>query len=481
MALPMPQVAAHSGTERTATPSIVREPSAAPVRRICLIRQWHFPLDIRASRELDALCQAGHEVHVVCVRRAGEPWREQLGRLTIYRLPPRRGPRTQRRLLCEYGAFVIAAGALVTALHLRCGFDLIQVNSTPDVAVFAALVPRLLGVPVLLDLHEPMPEFYATKFKTDLDHPVVRAVARFEQASIRFATAAITCTEQMRHAFICRGAPDTKLAVILNGSDEATFDAARFPPRLREPARFVLVSHGSVEEHYGLDTAIRAVALAKHDVPGLRLEIYGTGSYLDELRFLAAELGVLDNVYFSGAFVPVDALVEAIARADAGIVAMKRDAFRDLTLCNKMYDFISMRTPVIVSRTAPVESYYGESSFLMFASDNEVELAQAIRDLHADPNLGVRLAARAAQVNEPYRWHRQRAAYLGIVNGLINGGRAQRVRWLRWHLAASPVGGSLGDPSHTGRDADHHRTSGHVPGDNGAGRHERPLTDGDAP
>jgi len=215
------------------------------------------------------------------------------------------------------------------------------------------------------------------------------------------------------------------------------------------------------------------------DLGGLLSHIVAEAQSLVGARYAA--LGVLDNVYFSGTFVPIDALVEAIARADAGIVAMKRDAFRDLTLCNKMYDFISMRTPVIISRTAPVESYYGKSSFLMFASDNEVELAQAIRDLHADPKLGVRLATRAEQVNEPYRWPRQRAAYLGIVDRLINNGRAQRVRWLPWRLAASPVGGNSGDAGYTGRDADHHHTSRHVPGDNGAGRHERTLTDGDAP
>lgn len=450
--------------------------------RICLIRQWHYPLDIRATRELDALCQAGHAVDVVCLRRPGEPWREQVGRLTIYRLPPRRGRRSQPRLLFEYGAFLVAAGTVVTALHLRRGYDLVQVNSTPDIAVFAALGPRLLGVPILLDLHEPMPEFYATKFRTSLDHPVVRTVAWCEQASIRFATAVITCTQQMREAFIRRGAPDTRLSVILNGSDETTFDPTRFPHGVREDGRFVLVSHGSVEEHYGLDTAIRAVALARRDIAGLCLEIYGSGSYLGALRRLAAELGVLDAVYFAGAFVPVDELVAAIARADAGIVAMKRDPFRDLTLCNKLCDFISMRRPVIVSRTAAVESYYGDSSFLMFTSDNEVELAQAIRDLHADPSLGVRLVARAERVNEPYRWPRQRAAYLALIDGMTSGARLRRSRRERWsplRRVGSPAHGTLGDARQAGRDADCQRAGGHVAGDNRAGGHERSLTDGD--
>jgi hypothetical protein len=67
--------------------------------------------------------------------------------------------------------------ALASALHLRHRYDLVQVNSLPDFLVFAALGPRLIGSPVLLDLHECMPEFFATKFRTSLQHPAVRVLA----------------------------------------------------------------------------------------------------------------------------------------------------------------------------------------------------------------------------------------------------------------------------------------------------------------
>ncbi len=78
-------------------------------------------------------------------------------------------------------------------------------HSLPDPLVFAALVPKLTGARVILDLHECMPEFFATKFGVALDHRGVRVVAAAEQASIRFADFAITCTEQMREAFVGAG------------------------------------------------------------------------------------------------------------------------------------------------------------------------------------------------------------------------------------------------------------------------------------
>jgi glycosyltransferase involved in cell wall biosynthesis len=186
----------------------------------------------------------------------------------------------------------------------------------------------------------------------------------------------------------------------------------------------VLICHGSVEERYGLDTTIRAVALLKEELPELRFDVYGAGAYLPSLKALARDLGVEQQVFFSGRFVPIDDLVQAIAAADVGVVAMKRDAFRDLTHCNKMYDFVTMRVPAIISRTRSVEAYFPDACFEYFESDDAADLARAIRVLHDDPERRRRLVEEAARVNEPYRWPRQREHYQRIVCSLLDRGRA---------------------------------------------------------
>lgn len=399
--------------------------------RIALVRQGYFPGDPRVEREVETLRSAGHSVDVLCLRLPDQRRYERDGLVTVLRLPPARRRASVARGILEYGAFFCLAGLLLTLRHLRRRYELIQVNTIPDTLVFAAAVPRILGVPVLLDLHECMPEFFDTKFRTGPDHRFVRLVARLEQMSIRFASSAITCTAQMRDAFVARGACSERIGVVLNGSDETIFAPERYPPHVRDPDRFVLISHGTIEERYGLDTTIRALALLRNEIPGLSLRIYGMGSFLEEVQRLARELGVDDRVEFGG-FVPHDELVTAIASADAGVVAMKRDSFRDLTLCNKMYDFITMRKPAIVSRTRSVEDYFDEDCFLMFESDDEHDLARAIRQLHGDPLLGQRLVARAAEINAPYRWPVQSRLYLDVVDRLLEsasdsraGGRRQ--------------------------------------------------------
>jgi glycosyltransferase involved in cell wall biosynthesis len=223
----------------------------------------------------------------------------------------------------------------------------------------------------------------------------------------------------MRQAFVARGADPDRLGVVLNSSEEDLFDVASHPPAGSGGDGFLVLCHGSVEQRYGIDTAIRAVALLRDELPGLRLQIMGRGSYVETARALARDLGVADRVELNDRWVPLAELLEAIAHCDAGLVAMKRDAFRDLTHCNKMYDLVTMRRPVLMSRTRSVEAYFGEESFEYFASDDPPALADAIRRLSADPARRVQLVARAAQALEPYRWPRQRAIYSGYVDRLL--------------------------------------------------------------
>jgi glycosyltransferase involved in cell wall biosynthesis len=386
--------------------------------RVCIIRQGFFPLDTRVRREVHALASAGHEVDVICVRRPGQARRERRGRVTAYRLPlPLQRSDGRGRYLVQYAAFGLAAALLCSLLHARRRWHVVQVNSMPDALVFAAAVPRLLGARVVLDLHECMPEFFAVKYGVTDRHPGLRLVAATEQLSIRFAHRVITCTEQMRETFVARGADPAKIRVVLNSADEDIFDPGRHSPAPRRPDRFTVICHGAIEHSYGIDTLLRAAALLRDDIPGLRVEIFGDGTYRAEAARLCDELGLNGSVRLSDGWAPIEQLVAGIARADVGVVALRRNAFRDLTHCNKMFDFIAMRRPVVVSRTRAVEAYFPESCFAMFESGDEHDLARAIRSVYADPGLSDRLVARAAAVSEPYRWHRQRELYLRAVAG----------------------------------------------------------------
>jgi glycosyltransferase involved in cell wall biosynthesis len=387
--------------------------------RICVIRQGVYPYDARLTREIKALLAAGHEVHLICLQWGDEPPREERAeRLTVHRVPIKKRHGGKLRYLFEYGAFFVAATVLVAALHLRHRFDVVQVNTLPDCLVFAAVVPRLLGARVLLDLHECMPEFFALKYALTPEHPAIRLLAWFEQASIRFADAAVTCTEPMRERFVERGASAGKIGVVLNSFDDARFNLRRHPATQRGDGGFVLVCHGTIDYMYGLDLVVKAVATLRDRIPGLELRIYGDGPGRAGVQALTKELDIVDNVHFSDGWVPLDELLPRILEADAGVVAIRRDGCFDLTHSNKMYDLIALRKPIVMSRTRAVEAYFDEDCFQLFESGSEHDLARAIYELYAHPDIGRKIVAKAARVGEPYRWVHQAKAYIEIIDRL---------------------------------------------------------------
>ncbi|WP_433782272.1 glycosyltransferase family 4 protein [Actinomycetospora sp. CA-101289] len=394
--------------------------------RACVVRQHYVPRDTRVARAVGALADAGWEVDVLCLRAPGEPARERAGPVRIRRLPMRhRQGGGAVGYALEYAGFLVAATLWVAGHAAARRYRLVQVHSLPDVLVLVGLVPRLLGARVLLDLQECMPEFFATKFGVGPGHPVVRLLARLEQRAVRLADHVVTPTTQMRAVFVGRGADPGRITTVMDGADPAVFDPDAAGRGVAPAGTFVLISHGTVEEHYGLDTVVRAVALLRAETPAVHLAVYGDGADRDRLRGLAHELRVADRVAFSSGFVPVDELVAALAGADAGVVAMRRDPFRDVALPGKIFDFVAMRLPVIASRTRSVEETFGDAVALFEAGDAE-DLARTVRGLARDPGRRAALVAAATRATEPLRWEHQEAVYRGVVDDLAGRAAPQR-------------------------------------------------------
>lgn len=379
------------------------------------MRQAGFPRDPRVRREVDALRARGHRVEVICLRQPGEPARAELGGVGVLRLPLAHRRAGIRRYLWEYGAFLAATAGILSLRQLRRRYDLVQVNTLPDLLVFAALVPKLTGTPVLLDLHEVMPELASSTFGWGPHHPLVRLLARIEQAAIRFADGAIAVSEPCRARFVARGARPEKLTVVMNAADPALFTVRR-PPDGPNPADAPvrLVSHGTLVPRYGFDVLLRALAA----LPAARLEILGDGEIRADLERLAGELGVAERVTFAG-FVPLQEVAARLVRADIGVVANRRDAFTDLVVPTKLMEYVALGLPAVVARTPAVEAYFDEQMVAYFCPGDPTDLARVLGGLMAEPVRRARLTACAgARFQAHHDGTAEAARYVALVETL---------------------------------------------------------------
>jgi len=391
------------------------------VSRICVVRQFYYPSDPRVRREAEALASDGHEVDVICLRKDGETARDKCNGVNVYRLPLSHSRGSTGRYLYEYAAFFVLAFMRLMTLFARKRYDIIHVNTMPDFLVFVAAVCKLFGARVVLDMHECVPELYQTKYGLPPGHPFIRLLARVEQWSMAFADQVITCTQQQKDVFVRRGTPASKIAVVLNSADTSIFTPPNGGPMLWTPGDdLVLISHGLVVERYGLDTIVRAVDLLRRQIPGIRLRVLGSGEYLPALQALVRELDVEEHVWLAG-YVPESEMIEAIRTAHIGVVAVKRDAFRDLTHTNKMYECVVMRKPVVIAETAAVRAYFDESCFEFFVSDDPVDLARSILALYHHPERAQSMVEHASRQYRDYAWDAQKEIYRRAVLGAAPG------------------------------------------------------------
>ena len=150
----------------------------------------YYDEDPRVRREAESLVAAGRPVDVYALRRPDDPpWNEVAG-VSVRRLDVQRHQGASLgTYMWEYLAFLTRAGWSVTTAHRRRRYALVQVHTLPDFLVAATLPLRLLGVPVLLDLHEAMPEFFRSRFPGASNPVAHRLLLLQERLSAAVSTA----------------------------------------------------------------------------------------------------------------------------------------------------------------------------------------------------------------------------------------------------------------------------------------------------
>lgn len=390
------------------------------MRRVCLIRQSIYPYDLLARREAETLRQAGYETHVICLARPEDENNRQLeeviNQVYVHRLPLKRVKTSVTRYMFDYLSFAFLASIKVTRLHLKDHFDVIQVNNMPDFLVFAAIVPKMLGVKVTSMMYEPTPELWESMRGS----PPPRMLKTVEQLSLAFANQSFTVTQQLKDAYVSRGAKPDKINVVLNVPDEGFLEKQKEDGSgIHNKDQLVLICHGAIEERYGQDTILEAVALVKPEIPNLRVRILGKGNYVDGMLEKRKQLGLEDCVDYLG-YVPLEQMIQELSAADIGIVAQKSSPYSNLVHTGKMYEYIAFGIPVLATRLKAVEAYFGDDALVYFEPDNPESLAEGILDLYQHPEKREILARNAQTLYNKYRWEKQKEIYLSTYQSLLN-------------------------------------------------------------
>ena len=386
-----------------------------------MIVHAYYDEDPRVRREAEALIATGREVDVFALRRRDDPPDGVVDGVRVRRLDVQRhqgaGIRTYLR---EYVSFGIRSGWQLARAHRRRRYGLVQVHSLPDFLAFAALPLRLAGVPLLLDLHEAMPEFFRSRFPRASNPLAHKALLVQERASIAIASAVVTVNAAMADRLVGLGVASDKVHVVGNTPSIVRFDPRAYPRRPFEADGTVrLVYAGALTPIYEVDAVLGAIARLRSARPALdvSLDVYGRGDAEPAWRQQAVRLGLGDRVAFHGR-IPIDDVPGAIAAADIGLAPTRRDPFTDVSLSTKIFEYAALGKPVVASRLPMVEASFPPGTIRTYEPGDAGSLAAAIEAIVDDPVRRDAAISATAVIVAERSWERESGGYVALVDRL---------------------------------------------------------------
>jgi glycosyltransferase involved in cell wall biosynthesis len=291
----------------------------------------------------------------------------------------------------------------------------------PDSLIVSALIPKIFGSKVILDIHDPMPNVFMSKFKKGSEDNLVKLLISQESIFSSLADEVITANPIFKEELSSRGIPKEKILVINNIPDPRIFSRNHRADKTPSSAKkFTLIYPGTIASRYCLNVAIHALPKLSKEIPNIRLRIIGNKSlYADELEELASQLNVLEYLDFNSVL-PAHQIASEIAKADVGIYTALPDPHMDIAMPGKVLEYVMMGIPVVASRLRILEAFFDDSSMLFFSPGNIDEFVCQVLKLYNNPSLKKDLIGNADAVfTHKYTWSTEFKKYLDMIQGLV--------------------------------------------------------------
>lgn len=387
-------------------------------RHVCMITHSFYESDNRVIRYAEALAKRGDLVDVVALRRDPElPHEETIKGVTLHRIQDRFGKTESSKssYLWPLLRFLVASLRWMIRAHRQTHFDLVHVHNVPDFLVFAAWYSRCRGSRVILDIHDMLPEFFGSKFRTSNRSALVWGLKLAERISAAMAHHIIIANDLWLEKYTARSAPKEKCSVFINYVDEEIF---HIQPRKATSAGPIVMFPGGLQWHQGLDIAIRAFGKLKGRLPQAEFHIYGDGDMKPQLVALAQQLGLAESVRFFG-LLRLQEIARVMAAADLGVVPKRADSFGNEAYSTKIMEFMAVGVPLVVSSTKIDRYYFDDSVVQFFESGNENALADAMFEVLTNDERRRDLVRQSREYVDRNGWQQHRTRYLQLVDSLI--------------------------------------------------------------
>jgi colanic acid biosynthesis glycosyl transferase WcaI len=367
--------------------------------RLIFVNRYFHPDHSATAQILTDLCRylssSGWPVEVVTSRRlyadpgARLPTRQEVDGTLIRRVwTSDFGRRTLVGRSLDYLSFYVSAFLELAAL-CRPGDIVVAKTDPPLVSLIAGAAAKLRGASLVNWLQDLYPEIAEQLGIRVVAGPVGAGLRRLRDGSLRKAAANVVIGAGMKDRVLRQGAPEERVAVIPNWSDDEDIQVLPLAPSSLRQAwglaadDFVVGYSGNLGQAHEVETVLEAARLLRNR-PEIKFLFVGGGHHSDRLGRAVAEEGLGGFLFMP--YQPKERLSEALAVANVHWLSL-RPEFEGLVLPSKFYGIAAAGRPVIT-----VTDLQGELAELVrmhrcgiaIAPGDGAGLASAISELAAD-------------------------------------------------------------------------------------------------
>jgi glycosyltransferase involved in cell wall biosynthesis len=379
----------------------------------CMLAYAHYINDARIKSYVRILEGQGHRVDVIALRSHGESPLEARQRGTIYRIMEKYQGQSMVMYFWSYLKFFLKSAFLLTRLSFRHRYDVIHVHNMPNALVFAAIIPKILGTKLMLDVHDLMTVNYMAKFEAGENSLPVK-ILKLEQRISAALADHVFCADDNQQNYLGQhcGVPAKKVTVMMNLPNVDLFKPIK---KIKKGRIFRIVYHGTIAHRLGIDLIIRAMAKVVEKIPA-ELWIYGAGDFLPQALALTSELGLDEKIHFSKSFFPVEQISEFVCGMDLGIIGNRHNIACDrYMLPVKLLEYVYLGVPVVAPRLEVITHYFDDTMVRFYEPENVAQMANWITELFYHPEEREILAKRASTFYRRHNIRAQADCYLALV------------------------------------------------------------------
>lgn len=379
---------------------------------IGMILDTSFPPDNRVENEAISLIKNGHEVFLFCLNLKKRKEKEIINSIRVHRfLFNRRIYNKISPLAYTFPIYHLLLKRKIDFFLKTYKLDVIHIH---DMAI-AGLIFKLNKrhkLPIVLDLHENRPEIMKaySHVNSGLGKYLI-SLKKWEEKQIEFIKKAdklIVVTEEAKNEIVNNNYSNPiKIYVVPNTVNLEIFLNYPIYDHIISMYQeyFSILYLGSTGIRRGLITAIKAINLLKKEIPKIKLIIVGKSRDDKYLKNICNEMELTDFIDFCG-WQDVKKFPSYIEACKICISPLKRNRHHDTTYANKIFQYMSLGKPVVISDCTAQKNIVEETNCgLVHKADDANDLAEKILLLYNDSQLASKFGQNGRKaVLQKYNW-----------------------------------------------------------------------------